>query len=137
MKTSVTIPESTVAVITASSFSLSPEPYLFVKAGKVDHTTQHLAVMHDRLDTTVITTESKLGSVEVLARNADRWTLISIVCANPFYCIGFIAAIATAFTQASVDFCFLSAFTQDLVLVKEADRERAADLLATLGFKRT
>jgi hypothetical protein len=92
--------------------------------------------MRDRMDTTVITTEAGLSDVEVLARNPDRWTLISIVCANPFYCVGFIAAIASAFTEASVDFCLLSAFTQDLLLVKEAQQERAAELLMRLGFQR-
>lgn len=129
-----TIPESTYEVIRQSTFTCSAQPYFFVKAGAVGDSSQHLAVLRDRVDTTVVTQD--LSGVEILGRNPDKWALISIVCANPFYCVGFIAAIAQTFTQAGIDFCLMSAFTQDLVFVKEAERENAIQHLQAVGFKK-
>lgn len=134
MKHFTAIPESTYEVIRQSTFTCSARPYFFVKAGGVGDPSQHLAVLRDRLDTTVVTQD--LTGVEVLGRNPDKWALISIVCANPFYCVGFIASIAQTFTQAGIDFCLMSAFTQDLVFVKEAERDNAIRHLQDLGFKK-
>ena len=132
---SIAIPESTRAVIAASTFTLSDCAYVFVKAGAVTHHDDHLMIVRDRLDTTVVTEEKNLGSVEVLARNPERWALLSIVCANPFYCVGFVAAIANAFTEAGLDILAVSAFTLDLVFVKDSEREAARRILTEVGFK--
>ena len=70
--------------------------YRFVSARAVGHPEQHLMITRDAYETTVVTTEELLGDVEVLDINADRWLLLAIDCANPFYCVGFIAKISAA-----------------------------------------
>ena len=129
------IPDSTLAVLRASRFAIVPEPFVYVKAGAVGDGATHLLVARDELETTVVTHERNLAGVEVLDRNPDRWLLLSIDCANPFYCVGFLAAICGAFAGAGIDVLAVSAFTRDLVLVKETERERARELL--LGFGMT
>lgn len=131
----IEIPASTREVIRASVFRIGEEPYVYVKAGRIDDESAHLLVLRDDLETTVVTFERNLAGVEVLDRNRDRWALVSIDCANPFYCVGFLASIAGAFTYAGLDILVLSAFTRDLVFVKDDDRERARELMVRIGFR--
>lgn len=132
---SAAIPASTLEVLRNSRFAVVPEPYVYVKAGRVGESGGHLLVVRDELETTVVTHERNLEGVEVLGRNPDRWLLLSIDCANPFYCVGFLAAICTEFCAAGIDVLAISAFTRDLLLVKESERERARTLLLGLGME--
>lgn len=91
-------------------------------------------ITRDDKETTVVTLEENLGHVEVLERNEDRWLLLTIDCANPFYCVGFIAKFASVLSGAGIDILVVSTFSLDWVLVKEADGPRAARLLMGIGF---
>lgn len=92
-------------------------------------------ITRDARETTVVTTEELLDDLDVLAMNPDRWLLLAIDCANPFYCVGFIAKISAALSGAGMDILVVSTFSCDWVLVKEEDGDRAADLLRSLGFR--
>ena len=81
-------------------------------------------ITRDAYETTVVTTEDLLGDVEVLDINADRWLLLAIDCANPFYCVGFIAKISAALSGAGMDILVVSTFSCDWVFVKEGDGPR-------------
>jgi hypothetical protein len=129
----VTIPESTKQVLQRSTFRLAGV-YVYVRAGEVRHPEQHLMVTRDELETTVVTEVEHLRHVEVLERNADRWQLITVDCANPFYCVGFLATIAAELSGAGIDILAVSTFSRDWVLVKEEDGERAAALLEGIGL---
>jgi len=129
----VAIPQTTEDVIARSTF-LRAGPFVYVRAGAVHHPESHLLVTHDDRETTVVTTEAQLGDVEVLERNQDRWTLFAIDCANPFYCVGFIAKISARLSGAGLDILVVSTFSRDWVLVKEDDAERAEELLVAMGF---
>lgn len=133
--TSIVIPESTEAVIRASTFAIESEPYRFVKAAAVPRSGLHLMVTQDDLEVTVATHERNLEHVDVLATNPDRWALIAIDCANPFYCVGFFARITTALSSAGVDILAVSTFTRDYILVKDAERDLARRVLIEVGFK--
>ena len=109
--------------------------YRFVSARAVGHPEQHLMITRDAYETTVVTTEELLGDVEVLDINADRGLLLAIDCANPFYCVGFIAKISAALSGAGMDILVVSTFSCDWVFVKEGDGPRAAELLRSLGFR--
>lgn len=128
------IPESTREVLRASVFHLENEPYVWVKARSVPRAGKHLMVSEDDLDITVVTHEKELAHVEVEARNADLWALLSIDCANPFYCVGFLTAIASELTAAGIDLLALSAFTRDLIFVKDGDRRLAREALLRAGI---
>lgn len=92
-------------------------------------------ITRDARETTVVTTEELLDDLDVLAMNPDRWLLLAIDCANPFYCVGFIAKISAALSGAGMDILVVSTFSCDWVFVKEEDGDRAADLLRSLGFR--
>ena len=129
----MTIPESTQHVLEQSSFRLAGV-YVYVRAGEVRHPEQHLMVTRDELETTVVTEVEHLRHVEVLERNADRWQLITIDVANPFYCVGFLARISGVLSGAGIDILAVSTFSRDWILVKEEDGPRAAALLEGVGL---
>lgn len=129
------IPESTLAVLRASTFRVDPEPFSWVSAGRVDHPERHLVVVRDDRETTVVTREAELVHVEVLDRNPDAWVLLAIDCANPFYCVGFLAAVTSPFAEAGLDVLALSTFTRDYVFVKAGEVERAREILRAVGVQ--
>lgn len=122
-------------IVTHSSFNFAGT-YLWASAGAVRHPEKHLIVTRDEKETTVVTLAENLGDLDVLALNPDRWLLLSIDCANPFYCAGFIARLSAPLSAAGIDILVVSTFTRDWVFVKEEEGERAAKLLEEVGFRR-
>ncbi len=92
-------------------------------------------VTRDEKEITVVTNEENLADLDVIAVNADRWLLIAIDCANPFYCVGFLARISAALSGAGFDILVVSTFSCDWVFVKEEDGPRTAELLRAMGFQ--
>jgi hypothetical protein len=130
----VIIPESTQQVIADSTFRFAGT-YRFVSARSVGHPELHLMITRDTYEMTVVTKEEHLGDVDVLDINADRWLLLAVDCANPFYCVGFIARISAVLSAAGMDILVVSTFSCDWVFVKEDDGPRAATLLLAEGFR--
>lgn len=93
-------------------------------------------ITRDEKETTVVTTDDAIADVDVLSMNPDRWLLLAIDCANPFYCVGFIAKISTFLSGAGLDILVVSTFTRDWVFVKEEEAEKAAEILMAAGFTR-
>ncbi|HWW62298.1 MAG TPA: ACT domain-containing protein [Thermoanaerobaculia bacterium] len=108
--------------------------YLYVRASAVRNPESHLMVTRDDRELTVVTTEEQLEDVDVIERNPDRWTLLTIDCANPFYCVGFIAKISARLSAAGIDILVVSTFSRDWVMVKDEDADLAATLLREIGF---
>lgn len=129
------VPETTRQVLRDSTFAVDPEPWVWVRANRVERPELHLIVIRDDRETTVVTREASLRHVEVAERNKDDWHLLSIDCANPFYCVGFLSAITTPMAQAGIDVLALSTFTRDYVFVKRADIDRARATLLATGMK--
>ena len=92
-------------------------------------------VTRDEREITVVTKEENLEDLEIVEVNADRWLLLAIDCANPFYCVGFIARMSATLSGAGMDILVVSTFSCDWVFVKEEDGARAADLLRAAGFR--
>jgi hypothetical protein len=122
-----------IEIIANSTFRFAGK-YFWASAGAVRNAERHLLVARDEKETTVVT--EHLEDVDVVELNPDRWLLLSIDCANPFYCVGFIASISAPFRDAGMDILFVSTFTRDWLFVKESDAERAAEILAGVGFRR-
>jgi hypothetical protein len=120
-------------MIQRSTFRLGGT-YVYVRAGEVRNPARHLMVTRDELETTVVTTEEQLGDVEVLERNRDRWLLVTVSPVTPFYCVGFIAKIASVLSGAGIDILVVSTFSRDWVLVKEGDGPKTVALLEEIGF---
>jgi hypothetical protein len=131
----VVIPASTEDVITHSTFRFAGT-FLWASARAVRNPERHLMIARDEKETTVVTTPELLADVDVIEINPDRWLLLSIDCAHPFYCVGFIAKLSSALSDAGLDILFISTFTRDWVFVKAEDGERAATVLQSVGFVR-
>lgn len=92
-------------------------------------------VTRDQHEVTVVTKDEHLADVDVIALNPDRWLLLAIDCANPFYCVGFIAKISAVLSGGGLDILVVSTFSCDWVFIKEEEASRAADLLRAQGFR--
>lgn len=125
----------TQSVIERSTFRFAGT-YVWVSAAEVRNAEKHLIVTRDEKETTVVTLPENLGDVDVLETNRDRWVLLSIDCANPFYCAGFISIISAPLAAAGIDILVISTFTRDWFFVKEAEAERAAAILERVGLTR-
>jgi len=130
----VVIPESTEHIIAQSTFRFAGT-FVYCSARVVRNPERHLMITRDDREITVVTTPDRLADVDVIALNPDRWTLITVDCANPFYCVGFIAKMSARLSAAGIDILVVSTFSRDWVLVKEEEAERAAEVLRAAGFQ--
>ena len=130
----IVIPASTEQIIADSSFRFAGT-YVYCSARTVNNPEKHLMITRDDLELTVVTLPEHLGDVDVVAVNPDRWTLITIDCASPFYCVGFIAKVSARLSAAGLDILVVSTFSRDWVLVKEEEAGRAAEVLRAAGFR--
>ncbi|MEO8380962.1 MAG: ACT domain-containing protein [Acidobacteriota bacterium] len=121
-------------IVAHSSFHFAGT-YVWASARTVRHPEKHLMVTRDEKEITVVTAPEHLGDVDVIELNPDRWLLLSIDCAHPFYCVGFIARISDPLSAAGIDILVVSTFTRDWVFVKEEDAVRAAQVLTAAGFQ--
>jgi hypothetical protein len=131
----VIIPASTEEVILNSTFRFAGT-FHWLRAREVRNPEKHFMVTRDELETTVVTSAENLGDVDAVAINPDRWILIAIDCASPFYCVGFLARISAALSAAGLDILVISTFSRDCIMVKESEGEMAADVLAATGLRR-
>lgn len=131
--TDLVVPATTEDVIARSTFRFDGV-YVWASVREVGDASRHLMVTRDAKETTVVTAPENLESLDTIAVNPDRWLLLAIDCANPFYCVGFIAKVATRLSGGGIDILVVSTFSCDWVFVKEDDAPRAADLLREAGF---
>ena len=120
-------------VIASSSFHFGGV-YVWAQVRDVDNAKHHLLIARDEKETTVVTAPEHLASLDVIETNRDRWLLLSIDCASPFYCPGFIARISTRLSDAGMDILVISTYSRDLFFVKEEEGERAAEMLRDMGM---
>ena len=125
--------KSTDDVIAASSFHLGGV-YVWAQVRDVRDDGNHLLIARDEKEITVVTAPEHLASLDIIETNRDRWLLLSIDCANPFYCVGFISKVAERLSAAGIDILTVSTFSRDLFFVKEEEGQRAAAILRDMGF---
>lgn len=90
-------------------------------------------ISRDDKEITVVTND--LDDLDIIDINPDTWLFLPIECAQPFYCVGFIAKLSAMLSAAGIDILVLSAFSRDWVFVKVEDGERAAEVLRKAGLK--
>ncbi len=123
------------AVIQSSWFTIENGLYVYAKVTNVHTPEKHLIVTRDSDEITVVTKTSNLSELGDYERNPDNWVLLNIKCGNPFYCEGFLAAIASAFASKGIDITLTSTYTNDYVMVQEDNIDKAISLLKNIGFK--
>ena len=131
----IKISEELKAVIQSSWFTVEKGFYVYTKVSVVRNPEKHLIVTRDHDEITVVTESSNLPKLGPYERNPDNWVLLNIKCGNPFYCKGFLAAIASAFATKGIDITLTSTYTNDYVMVQENHIEKATSLLKNIGFR--
>ena len=122
-------------VIQSSWFTIENGLYVYAKVTNVHTPEKHLIVTRDSDEITVVTKTSNLADLGDYERNPDNWVLLNIKCGNPFYCEGFLAAIASAFASKGIDITLTSTYTNDYVMVQQNNIDKATSLLKNIGFR--
>tara|TARA_B110000495_G_scaffold109245_1_gene94484 strand:- start:227 stop:643 length:417 start_codon:yes stop_codon:yes gene_type:complete len=122
-------------VIQTSWFTIENGLYVYAKVTNVHTPEKHLIVTRDSDEITVVTKTSNLADLGDYERNPDNWVLLNIKCGNPFYCEGFLAAIASAFASKGIDITLTSTYTNDYVMVQQKNIDKATSLLKNIGFR--
>ena len=122
-------------VIQTSWFTIENGLYVYAKVTNVHTPEKHLIVTRDSDEITVVTKTSNLADLGDYERNPDNWVLLNIKCGNPFYCEGFLAAIASAFASKGIDITLTSTYTNDYVMVQQNNIDKATSLLKNIGFR--
>jgi hypothetical protein len=121
-------------VIDCSCFTIDEGTFAYTKVREIKNVKNHLIITQDSDETTVVTDIKNLKDLGDYERNAENWKLINIRCGNPFYCVGFLAAISSQTALNGLDITMTSTYTNDYVMCKEEELEQCTNLLISLGF---
>ena len=121
-------------VIDCSWFTIDEGTYAYTKVTEIKNVKKHLIITQDSDETTVVTDIKNLKDIGDYERNAENWKLINIRCGNPFYCVGFLAAISSHTALNGLDITMTSTYTNDYIMCKEEELEKCTSLLISLGF---
>ena len=121
-------------VIDCSWFTIDEGTYAYTKVTEIKNVKKHLIITQDSDETTVVTDIKNLKDLGDYERNAENWKLINIRCGNPFYCVGFLAAISSQTALNGLDITMTSTYTNDYIMCKEEELEQCTSLLISLGF---
>ena len=123
-------------VINCSWFTIDEGTYAYTKVTEIKNVKKHLIITQDSDETTVVTDIKNLKDLGDYERNAEDWKLINIRCGNPFYCVGFLAAISSHTALNGLDITMTSTYTNDYIMCKEEELEKCTSLLISLGFSK-
>lgn len=121
-------------IIEQSSFEVQDGTYIYTKVASKP-TTDHFIVSQDKDEITVITTDDKLGELDLVERNKDNYKLITLNVSIPFYSVGFLAIVSGAIAKEGMNILIVSTYSKDYILVREDRIEKAREVLSSLGFK--
>ena len=121
-------------VINCSWFTIDEGTYAYTKVTEIKNVKKHLIITQDSDETTVVTDIKNLKDLGDYERNAENWKLINIRCGNPFYCVGFLAAISSQTALNGLDITMTSTYTNDYIMCKQEELNKCTNLLVSLGF---
>tara|TARA_B100001540_G_C15552791_1_gene526713 strand:- start:170 stop:589 length:420 start_codon:yes stop_codon:yes gene_type:complete len=121
-------------VIDCSWFTIDEGTYAYTKVTEIKNVKKHLIITQDSDEITVVTDIKNLKDLGNYERNAEDWKLINIRCGNPFYCVGFLAAISSQTALNGLDITMTSTYTNDYIMCKQEELNKCTNLLVSLGF---
>jgi len=121
-------------VINCSWFTIDEGTYAYTKVTEIKNVKKHLIITQDSDEITVVTDIKNLKDLGNYERNAEDWKLINIRCGNPFYCVGFLAAISSQTALNGLDITMTSTYTNDYIMCKQEELNKCTNLLVSLGF---
>ena len=121
-------------MIDCSWFTIDQGTYAYTKVTEIKNVKKHLIITQDNDEITVVTDIKNLNALGDYERNAENWKLINIRCGNPFYCVGFLAAISSQTAINGLDITMTSTYTNDYIMCKQEELNKCSNLLISLGF---
>jgi hypothetical protein len=122
--------------IAQCNFQVQPGNYIYAKVSSINDIKSHFLVSRDLDEITVVTTEDKIPSLQLIERNKDLYRLIALNVLVPFYSVGFIATVCDALANAGMNVLVVSTYSKDYILVREDLIDEGIRSLLSLGFTR-
>lgn len=117
-----------------STFTVSPQNYVYTKVSKIPPLSDHFLVAQDKDEITVVTEVSNINKLDILERNEHVWRLVSLNLETPFMA-GTLAEVNTACAAQGLNNLVVSTYSKDYIFVKESQVENVKEVLLLLGFK--
>lgn len=131
----IEISEQLSKVIADSWFVVESGTYVYTSVQQVQHAQEHLLISRDEDEITVVTKLENLPLLGEYQRNPEDWKLLNIKCGHPFYCVGFLASIASEFARNNIDITMTSTYTRDYIMVQAENLDASVQLLRSIGFE--
>lgn len=123
-----------VTVLSSSAFSMSDEPYAYVKVNNYPaDISRYFMISTDPLEISVLTRKNLLNELDVEEVFEVDMVLITIDLSVPFT-KGVIATIATKFYEQDMNCLVVSTFSRDYIITRNEDRNKARTILLDLGL---
>jgi hypothetical protein len=122
-------------IIRDSTFEIKTGRYIYAKVVELPSPENHFMISQDADEITVITKEENIGSINLIEKNRDFYTLISLNVSVPFYSVGFLAAVSSAMAKSEINVLIVSTYSKDYILVREDCAEKAKNVLLESGIK--
>ena len=122
-------------IISKSTFTLTDGIYIYVKVKSISKKRNHFMITRDRDEITVVTKLDNLKYLDLIEKNKDDYSLISLNVSIPFYSVGFLAAITNALANKRMDILIVSTYSKDYIMVKTEKQSKCINALLELGLK--
>lgn len=124
-------------IINQSSFIIHDGRYIYAQVKNAPQINNHFLVSKDKDEITVVTREEKLDELDLIEKNKDYYKLIELKVSVPFYSVGFLATVSSAIAKDGMNILIISTYSKDYIMVRYDLIEKAAEVLVSLGFKKT
>ena len=128
------ISKETQEILSNSNFVIEPGVYVYTKVRSMPGSGEHFLVTRDKDEITVVTLQENLGQLDMIERNKDEYCLIALNVSIPFYSVGFLAAISSAFAKHGHNILIVSTYSKDYVMVRADLRSKACLILVDIGL---
>ena len=115
------------------SFTVMPGIWIYSRVTSAPKG-KHFMVTQDEDEITVVTEKKREKELDVIERNNDEWSLISLNVSTPFYSVGFLAEVSRAIAEAGLNILVISTYSKDYILIKRDSLRLAKQTLLKLGM---
>ncbi|MCW5824575.1 MAG: ACT domain-containing protein [Cyanobacteria bacterium TGS_CYA1] len=123
-------------ILSNSTFVIEPGVYIYTKVNSMPCKDEHFLVAKDADEITVVTRQGNLDKLDLIERNKDDYCLIALNVSIPFYSVGFLATVSSAFAAKGHNILIVSTYSKDYLMVRDDLRKDAEEILTSLGLKR-
>jgi hypothetical protein len=122
-------------IMKASTYTVCKGKYVYAKVSKIPSKGNHFMISKDNEEITVVTEYKNLKYLNLVERNKEDYSLISLNVSIPFYSVGFLAAVSSEIAKRGMVILIVSTYSKDYIMIKRDNLEKALLVLKKLGFK--